>query len=439
MNRQPGAIVRRAELRLVLIAVIFAIVGAWTVSITTPKEIAIHWPDLRQTAALSGLVLFATLFWSLTRFSGDEILLPIVSVLAFVGFIVLVRLQPDLTRLDDRLVGLDSRQAIYISAGIVLMVGIGRFFNYWHLLKRYRYTMLLMCIGLLLVTFFFGTPIGGAKLWISVGPIQIQPSEIIKIGLVLFLASYLEEHRGLIGSTWKVGPLRLPPIPYLLPMALMWGTSLVILVVENDLGSALLLFSIFLVMVYVGTGRSYYVLLGLGSFAIACMAALSQFARIGIRVQNWLDPWRDPLDTGYQQIQSDFAISSGGILGVGLNNGQPWRIPALQTDFIFSAIAEELGLLGTLALLALFGLLVARGFSIALSTSDPYLRLVAIGLSASLGVQTAVILGGVLRLIPLTGITLPFVSYGGSSMLTNFVIAGLLANISAQRRRGRIQ
>lgn len=132
--------------------------------------------DLRKTAALSGLILFATVFWSVTRFSGDEVLLPIVSILAFVGFIVLVRLQPDLTRLDDRLVGLDTRQAIYISAGIVLMVGIGRFFNYWHLLKRYRYTMLLGCIGLLLVTFFFGTPIGGAKLWI----VSPNFSEIIK-------------------------------------------------------------------------------------------------------------------------------------------------------------------------------------------------------------------------------------------------------------------
>jgi cell division protein FtsW (lipid II flippase) len=236
----------------------------------------------------------------------------------------------------------------------------------------------------------------------------------------------------MMDSTWRLGPLQLPPIPYLLPMALMWGTSLIVLVVENDLGSALLLFGIFLVMVYVATGRVYYVLGGLFTFAGACLVALSLFSRIGIRVQNWLDPWRDPLDTGYQQIQSDFALSGGGALGVGLKNGQPWRIPAVETDFIFSAIGEEFGLIGTVAILALFGLLVARGFSIALRTSDPYLRLVAIGLSASLGVQTVVILGGVLRIIPLTGITLPFVSYGGSSMLTNFVIVGLLANISSR-------
>lgn len=431
--------IRNNEFRLALIVAIFAVVGAWAVSLSASDSVSFAWPAIRQGALLGGLILLATLFWSMTRFHGDEILLPLVSILAVFGYIVLLRLQPDLTRLDVRLAGLDTRQAMYVTAGTILMVGIGRYFRYWHLLKRYRYTMLILCIALLLVTFVFGSPINGARLWISVGPIQIQPSEIIKIGLVLFLASYLDEHRGLIGSTWKVGPLRLPPIPYLLPMALMWGTSLIVLVVENDLGSALLLFSIFLVMVYVGTGRSYYVLIGLATFAGACLAALSLFDRIGIRVQNWLDPWRDPLDTGYQQIQSDFAISSGGVLGAGIHNGQPWRIPAVQTDFVFSAIAEEFGLLGTLALLALFGVLVARGFSIALTTTDPYLRLVAIGLSASLGVQTAVILGGVLRVIPLTGITLPFVSYGGSSMLTNFVIVGLLANISAQHQRHGVQ
>jgi cell division protein FtsW (lipid II flippase) len=214
-------------------------------------------------------------------------------------------------------------------------------------------------------------------------------------------------------------------------MILMWSTSLIVLVVENDLGSALLLFGIFLVMVYVATGRAFYVLAGMLTFALACWAALTMFNRVGIRVQNWLDPWRDPLDSGYQQIQSDYAISSGGALGSGIGHGRPWQIPAVETDFIFSAIAEEVGLIGTLALLALYAVLVGRGFSIAMRARDGYLRLVAIGLSASLGLQTAVILGGVLRLIPLTGITLPFVSYGGSSMLTNFVVIGLLLNISA--------
>jgi cell division protein FtsW (lipid II flippase) len=435
MNSGRRSTIRTDELRLTVLSAVLAVVGLWVVALSDNRTVSIQWHDLRRGALYGGFLVLATLFWNLVRFKGDQILLPLVSVLALIGYVMLLRLQSDLTNLDPRLSGLAYRQGIYLGVGLILLIGFGRFFRSWHLLHRYRYSLLLVCIGLLLVTFVFGKPINGAKLWISVGPVQVQPSEIIKIGLVLFLASYLADHEALMDSTWKVGLLRLPPIPYLVPMALMWGTSLLVLVVENDLGSALLLFGIFLTMVYVGTGRSYYVLAGMIAFAIACFIALSLFSRIGIRVQNWMDPWRDPLDSGYQQIQSDFAISGGGVLGVGLSNGQPWRIPAVETDFIYSAIGEEFGLLGTIAILALFGVLVARGFSIALRANDLYLRLVAVGLSASLGIQTAVILGGVLRLIPLTGITLPFVSYGGSSMLTNFVIVGLLANISSQQRR----
>lgn len=428
MNRPP--IPRTDEFRLVILAGLLAIGGVWLVALTGTDSVVFRWREMGQGLALAGLFLGTVVFWSISRFEGDQVLFPTVAALAVIGYVMMLRLEPDLLALERGVVGLARRQALYVAAGVVLMAGIGRFFRHWHLLRRYRYSLLIVCIGLLLVTFVFGEEVYGARLWIRVGPIQVQPSEIIKIGLVLFLAAYLDEYRALIGSTWRLGPLRLPPIPYLLPMLLMWGTSLVVLVVENDLGSALLLFSIFLVMVYAGTGRSFYVLAGMITFALACWAALTMFNRVGIRVQNWLDPWQDPLDTGYQQIQSDYAISSGGVLGTGLGEGRPWHIPAVETDFIFSAIAEELGLVGTLGLLALYAVLVARGFAIAMRARDGYLRLVAIGLSATIGIQTAVILGGVLRLIPLTGITLPFVSYGGSSMLTNFVIVGLLLNIS---------
>jgi cell division protein FtsW (lipid II flippase) len=369
--------------------------------------------------------------WSIVGFRGDQVLFPVVAILAVVGYVTLLRLSPDLTETGRGSGELDARQFLYISGGTVIMIVVGRCFRHWHLLRRYQYTLLVICIGLLLATFVFGTTINGARLWIAVGPIQIQPSEVIKIGLVLFLAAYLDERRELIGSNWRLGPFNLPPVPHLLPMALMWGTSLAVLVVENDLGTALLLFGIFLVMVYVGTGRSLYVLAAIVTFAIACWISLTLFDRVGIRVQNWLDPWRDPLDSGYQQIQSDFAIANGGALGVGIGNGKPWLIPAVETDFIFSSLAEETGLIGTLAVLTLYAVLVFRGFMIGIRQASGYLRMVAIGLSATLGIQTAVILGGVLRLIPLTGITLPFVSYGGSSMLTNFLMIGLLANISA--------
>jgi cell division protein FtsW (lipid II flippase) len=217
-------------------------------------------------------------------------------------------------------------------------------------------------------------------------------------------------------------------------MGLMWGSSLVVLIVQNDLGSALLLFGIFLGMLYMATGRVLYVVVGLVTFALACWAAYLAFSRIGIRVQNWLDPWRDPLDSGYQQVQSDYALASGGFFGTGLGLGQPWYIPEVQTDFVFSAIGEELGLLGTLGILALYFLLTMRGYAIALSAPDGFQRLLAGGLTTAVGLQTLIIIGGVVRLIPLTGITLPFVSYGGSSLLTNFLIVGLLLSISDSRR-----
>jgi cell division protein FtsW (lipid II flippase) len=253
---------------------------------------------------------------------------------------------------------------------------------------------------------------------------------------VIFLAAYLAEKRDLIGSSWRVGFLRLPPIPYLAPMVVMWAASLMVLVVLNDLGSALLFFGIFLVMLYAASGRPVYVLTGLLTFALACWLAYVLFDRIGIRVQNWLDPWQDPLDTGYQQVQSDYALASGGILGTGLGQGQPWRIPAVHTDYVFSAIGEELGLLGTVAVLVLYLVLVMRGLTVALRTTNAFNRLLATGLAATIGLQALIIIGGVVRLIPLTGITLPFVSYGGSSLLTNCLIVGLLLRISGLRRSG---
>jgi cell division protein FtsW (lipid II flippase) len=422
---------RLDELNLALIAGLLALCGAWVVTLHAASTVTLTWPDFRASAALAALIVAVPVLWSVSGFGGDQVIFPLIATLAVIGYVTLLRLAPDLDRLGLSAANLEVRQLLYIAGGTVIMLAVARFFRYWHLIRRYQYSMLIVCIGLLAATMAFGTTVNGAKLWIGVGPIQIQPSEIIKIGLVLFLAAYLDERRELMESSWRLWRLSLPPVPYLLPMVLMWGTSLVALVVQNDLGSALLLFGIFLTMVYVGTGRPIYVLAGLITFAVACWAALTFFDRVGIRVQNWLDPWRDPLDAGYQQIQSDFAIASGGALGTGPGNGEPWRIPAVETDFIFSAIAEETGVIGTLAVLTLYAVLVFRGFAIGLRQRDSYLRLVAIGLSATLGIQTIVILGGVLRLIPLTGITLPFVSYGGSSMLTNFLLIGLLLNISS--------
>jgi cell division protein FtsW (lipid II flippase) len=284
-------------------------------------------------------------------------------------------------------------------------------------------------------TFFLGTEVYGAKLWIEIGPIQIQPSEIVKLALVAFLASYLDENRDTLKSSWNVGPMKLPPIPYLIPMGVMWAMSLLTLVLLNDLGSALLFFGIFIAMLYVATGGLVYVVVGLGSFAAACYGAWFAFDRVGIRVQNWLNPWQDPLVTGFQPVHSDYALASGGVFGVGLGYGSPAYIPAVETDYIFSAIGEELGLLGALAVIALYLFLVLRGFTIAIRARDGYIQLLAGGLSSIIGIQTVIILGGVTRVIPLTGITLPLISYGGSALITNFALAGMLLYVSGLPKR----
>jgi cell division protein FtsW (lipid II flippase) len=349
------------------------------------------------------------------------------------------RLHPDLASLDDVYADLALKQLVFLTAGLGVLWGTVVVLRDLSLLRRYKYTYVLLSLGLLAATFVFGQEINGARLWIDLGPIQVQPSELVKVTLVVFLAAYLDEKRDLIGpdGRWRVGPFGLPPLPTLLPMALMWVASLLVLVVQNDLGSALLLFGIFLGMLYIATGQALYVVVGLGSFALAAWAAYAAFDRIGIRVQNWLDPWQDPLDTGYQQVQADYALASGGLFGSGLGLGRPWSIPEVHTDFVFAAIGEELGLLGAVGVLALYLVLVMRGYAIALAAPDGFARLLAAGLTTAIGLQVAIIVGGVIRLLPLTGITLPFISYGGSSLLTNCLIVGLLLRVSANRRPAR--
>ena len=297
-------------------------------------------------------------------------------------------------------------------------------------LANWRYSVLFGGILLLLLTAAVGTSVNGARLWISVGGLQIQTAELVKVALVVFLAAYLSENEQLIGSSWKVGWFDLPPIPYLAPMIVMWGLCLIALVLLNDLGTALLFFLLFLVMLYVASGRSSYVLLGLLAFVAGAVLAYFLFDRVQLRIQNWIDPWQHPYVGGYQQIQSDYAIASGGIVGAGPGNGQPWQIPEVQTDYVVAVIGEEWGLIGIVTLLGLYAVMTVRGMLISLRTPDSFLRLMAVGLTASLAVQALVILCGVFRLLPLTGVTTPFVSYGGSSLLVSFGIAGLLLRIS---------
>ncbi len=426
---------RLTEFQLLVAPALLIIVGLLTIFLAPRNDVEWAWGDVLVSLVYAGLIGGISIAFSLFRFRADQLVLPIVATLAGLGLLVIQRLQPDLSVRDENLAGIANRQIVYMAAGLALMVATALFSPLLPLLRRYKYTALFLSLALLAITFVFGVEVGGARLWLYLGPIQIQPSEIVKVTLIVFLAGYLDEKRDLLTGGWRLGALTLPPLPWLLPLGLMWGASIATVVVLNDLGSGLLFFSIFLVMLYAATGRGWYVLVGLAAFAVACVVLYQLFGRIAIRVQNWLDPFVDPYDSGYQQIQSDYALSSGGLFGTGLGLGQPYLVSQVHTDYVFAAFGEELGLLGTLAIIALFLLLVLRAFIIALSVDDAFDRLMAIGIGATIGVQTLIILGGVVRLIPLTGITLPFISYGGSSLLTNFILVGLLLNISNRRDR----
>jgi cell division protein FtsW (lipid II flippase) len=427
---------RWTEARLLIAPAAMTVVGLLAIVLAPRGRVEWGWNDLSVGIAFGVAAFVISFVLSAARYPGDQTILPITITLSALGLLMIQRLGPSLAAADPNYAGLPRRQLIYLAAGLALMLATALVMRRrLHLLHRFRYTALGASLALLALTLVIGTEINGARLWITIGPVQYQPSELVKVTLVIFLASYLDERRDVMRGSWRIGPLTLPPLPTLAPLGLTWGACVAILVLANDLGASLLLFSIFLTMLYLSTGRGVYVIVGLGSFALAAVAAYQRFSRVGIRVQNMLDPWRDPLDAGYQQIQSDYAIASGGVFGAGFALGEPWRIPIVETDFILSAVGEELGLLGAVALILLQLLLAARSMMIGMRARDGFTALLACGLSATLAIQTLIIAMGVVRIIPLTGITLPFVSYGGSSLLTNFIIAGMLLAISANARQ----
>lgn len=426
---------RLTELQLLIVPSAMTVVGLLTIYLASTRDLNWDWRDIWASLAFMGIV-FAVSFWfSLSRFRGDQVLFPLTAALCGLGLLVIQRLGPDLEARGPGYAGLARNQLIYLLFGIILLLLMITLVRNIAWLRRYKYTWAFCGIGLMLFTMLFGTEEYGARLWLNVGPFTVQSSEIAKVALVVFLAGYLAENQELISSSYRAGPFRLPPIPYLMPVALMWAFSLLVVVAQNDLGTALLFFGVFLSMLYLASGKLSYVVLGLGAFAVGVYVAYQLFDRVTIRVANWLDPWADPLDLGYQQVQSEYALATGKLFGTGLAQGHPTFIPAVHSDFVFAAIGEELGLFGALAVLMLFLLLVARGFHIALNARDAFGRYLAAGLTTTIAIQTLLIVGGTVRLIPLTGITLPFISAGGSSLLTNFIIIGLLLRISESSSR----
>ena len=390
-------------------------------------------PPLIYGAYYAGVLFGVYLFIRVWLPHSDVLLLPLVTFLTGIGLVTIYRLTYNVEGIEN----LATTQALWILVGSAAMLFIVLFFRNYHSIFEYKYLLALGGLFLIALTFTpLGYEVNGARLWVSIGPINFQPSEFARLALVFFFAGYLADKRTVMAATSSsfLG-IQLPSFKYFGPVAVVWALSLGILVFEKDLGSSLIFFAVPLLMLYVATGRIAYIILGFLLFAGGSYLAYLLIGRVQIRVDNWLDPWSDPNGTGYQIVQSLFNISDGGILGTGLGEGFSQTIPEVQTDFIFATIASELGLLGGTVLLLAFLIFVYRGIKISMLAADDASKLLAYGLTSMFALQTLVIVGGVIKAIPLTGITLPFISYGGSSVVGSFILTGLLLVVSEKAGR----
>lgn len=358
---------------------------------------------------------------------ADPYLLPITALLSTLGILFLYRLNEKLA----------LQQAMWLVVGLAAFLLVLVFVRDLKVLRDYRFLIGIAGLLLLLLTAVFGREINGARLWVAFGPIRFQPAEFGKILLMVFFAAYLVDFReALTVSTRRVLGVPLPPFRYLAPLLTIWVLSMMLMIFMKDLGTSLLFFGALLALLYVATGRAFYVVVGMALFIAGAALLYFIFPHVQTRIDIWLDPWKDPTGKGYQIVQSLFALAAGGLFGRGLGQGYlllqsgDTIIPALETDFIFSAIGEELGLVGAVGVILLYLIFTYRGFRIAVRARDDFSRLLATGLTSIFALQAFLIMGGVIKLIPLTGITLPFVSYGGSSIVSNFVLLALLLRTS---------
>ena len=391
------------------------------------------------TLFLVGVVVISLLMhFAIVRYApnASEVLLPIATLLNGVGYVEIARWDPPLARVQ-------SFWFLISAIGLVVTLKLVRHVRD---LDRYRYLTLLAGLGLLCAPMLpiLGETINGARLWVHVGSHSFQPVEIAKILLVFFFASYFAANRELLSTpTQRLGSKNFVPPKVLVPILVAWGLSVAILGAENDLGFALLIFALFISLLWVTTGLKTYVLLGLGLLVGGAFIADKLFFQVQSRIGLWLDPW-SPAHLAYsnQLAYGWFSIAAGGVTGTGLGLGQSGNIPHITSDMIFAAVAEELGFLGVILVLSLFACFVGEGFRIAQRASSDFVRLTATGLTALIGLQAFFIMAGVLRLLPFTGITLPFMAYGGSSLFANYLVVALLLRISdennTEKRGGEV-
>ncbi len=354
--------------------------------------------------------------------SSDPYLLPAAALLSGWGTLTIFRLLP----------AFGLRQALWLASGGSLLMLLLRLPSHLAYLRRYKYLWLTGGLALTALTLAFGSnPLGyGPRLWLGCCGLYLQPSEPLKLLLIVFLAAYFADRLPLLRLNPQA-PGEVPLAPLLLPTLTLLGLALALLFVQRDLGTASLFVFLYTVMLYLTTGKRRVLLMALIALPLGALAGYALFGVVRVRVDAWLNPWLDPGGNSYQIVQSLLAVAHGGLLGRGPGMGSPALVPIAHSDFIFAAIAEENGLFGTLGLIALLALLSLRAIHIALRAATPYHRYLAAGIGAYLGAQSILIIGGTLRLLPLTGVTLPFVSYGGSSLWTNFVALALLLHVSA--------
>jgi cell division protein FtsW (lipid II flippase) len=390
--------------------------------------------SLTYGAIFLGLCFAGHLVIRFTLPYADPYLFPLVAVLACFGLVVVYRIDEDLAR----------DQAQWFVIGLILFVVTIIALRDFRVLERYRYTIALAGLALLLLPRVpgIGQQVNGAYLGVRIGPISFQPAEFGKIAIVIFLAAYLRDTRQvLVQSSRRILGVTIPPLKHFGPLLVVWGAAMLMLVFIRDLGSSVMYFGAFLALVYVATNRFSFVLVGLLLFGLGAWFLASHVPHIEDRVDIWLDPFKTYSSSGYQIANGMFAQADGGLFGTGLGasvlrlpGGAP-LIPAPQTDMIYAVVVNELGLVGGVGLLATYLMIAERGFKTATLASDSFSKLLATGLTAVMALQVFVIVGGVTRVIPLTGVTLPFVSYGGSSIVANFVLLALLLLISDRARR----
>jgi len=409
---------RRTELVLLLFAALIVGVGGTLVCLGMDLPLA----QAARGLAVVGAIMAAAMMLDLADPRRDRWLLPIVAVLAGLGFLML-------WQLDGRQA---SRQLVWMLAGSGVMVAVYYLIEDVRDLARLKYTAGVLALVLVGLTLAFGVEKGGARLWLNVGGLlSFQPTELVKVLMCIFLAGYIAERQDLLREdTRKVAGFQMPRLRHIAPLVLMVIFSLAIFVGQRDLGAAVLFFGLFVAMTYMATGRKTYSVIALVLFAGGAVAAYMTFPHVATRVDMWLNPWSEPADRGYQILQGLFALAEGGLVGTGFASGGGAAIPAATTDLIFAVWAQQVGLAGAVAMVLLFALAAHRSFSIAWQATDSFGALLAAGLAVVFSLQTLVIIGGVTKLIPLTGITLPFVSYGGTSVIVNFIALALLMAVS---------